>query len=254
MDISPMKKFVTVMLSLLISTNVLAVSYKDYIDLSSTTLNTITNYSMFVFSEGDKKYLSKIHENQKKIITLPAYINHPDLQSAWQAVNENLNINLDDINKQGYADLRLEYKMHNNLEQLILSTSAVRDTWLINNPNTISALQKLTFDAQITIARINCLYISHSAAVDINISAIGNLKVGLNALIPMFSNQLTELASSIKSENKKDYRRIKSKWNFLEKPISSITETNIAYLAYKTCLSIHQHLELISDSQNTQKN
>jgi hypothetical protein len=245
-----MSKFLTAFFVLVLSTNAFATTYKDYNDVLSTALNAVAEYSMFVFSEGDKKYSLQANENQNKILTLPAYVNHPNLQAAWTAVNKSLQYNLTDTINQGYADLRQEYKMHLDLEKFIAATTALQDIWLKNNPDAQSKLLQLAYDAQISILRINCQYVAHSAAVDINLSAIGNLDVGLKTLIPQFSAQITELETLIKAENKKDLRKIKSKWSFLKKPISNITETNIAYLAYKTSLSINEHLQLISDSQN----
>jgi hypothetical protein len=245
-----MSKFLTAFFVFILSTNAFATTYKDYNDVLSTALNAVTEYSMFVFSEGDKKYLLQANKNQKDILTLPAYVNHPNLQTAWKAVNKSLQYNLTDIVNQGYADLRQEYKMHHDLEQFITAVTALQGIWLKNNPDAQSKSLQLAYDAQITILRINCQYVAHSAAVDINLSAIGNLDVGLKTLIPQFSTQLTELDAFIKPENKKDLRKIKSKWGFLQKPLSNITESNIAYLAYKTSLSINEHLQLIADSQN----
>lgn len=244
-----MNRLLVILFFVFTQNTVFASTYKDYVDVSLTAQGAATEYFMLVFSEGDKKYITSTKKHQENIADLPAYNDNPGLKKLWNSTNENLKANLNNVITQGYADIRQEYQMHHDLEQFVKASKTLSDLWLEEHPDSISKLQLLAYQLQLTMQNINLLYVSQSAAVDINVSAVGDLEIGLETLIKNFATQLKVLKNEIKPENKRAYRKISSKWQFLEKALKSITETNIAFLVYKTGMSINNYLEEIANSQ-----
>lgn len=244
-----MNRLLCIMLFTIIQNSALASSYKDYVDVSLKAQSAATEYFMLVFSEGNEKYAQSAKNLQKQIQTLSAYNDNPGLKTLWNTTNNNLQINLKNVISQGYADIRQEYQMHHDLEQFVKSSKALSDLWLEENPGSINKLQQLAYELQLKMQNINLLYVSQSAAIDITVAAAGDLEVSLESLTKDFALQLKAMKKEIKPEHKKAYRKISSKWQFLEKALNNITETNIAFLVYKTGMSINSYLQEIADSQ-----
>jgi len=220
-----------------------------------------THFYMFSGLNADSKYSKLIDVSKQHFISAlervkadpAAQSMQPStekINSQWQALNELLEVNRQDVLTKGFASIRLVDDMGRMSTTLVDDIDAayhsVQQSTSVTPPAAVEAARNLAM----LMSEITSLYAAEGT------SNLGYLFVGtgentdtIGGLADEFEQQLTTLESmNVAPDAATSLRNVASKWRFIEERVRKHNENSVPFLIVSYNEKILQHLAAIEAS------
>lgn len=221
----------------------------------------VTNFYMFSGLEADAKYNRLIEEALQRYTvareSAEALVdsgniadNMETVKADWQRFHELLQINREDILRQGYPEIRLVDDMGREGTQLIETLTAAYNKIQLNTSYTpVPAVAKARELAYL-MSEMTAIYTAEGT------SNLGYLFVGtgenedtLGELADTFNRQLETLQEiSLPPAAKSQLRNVETKWRFVEDRIRKHNENSVPFLVVSYGSRILDHLNSLEEN------
>jgi hypothetical protein len=217
---------------------------------------SITNFYMYSGLDADAKYGKKIIENLSSFKStlatarsLPSSrgitdsLNTVDL--AWNEFNKLILINYNDMETQGFPNVRLVDEMGKSNTRLLKSLSrAYQNAQIVTGVKPADVVETARTLA-ITMEEITAQYAARGTS-NLGQVFMGSYERSLDQMAEAFRTDLATLKQQVDPENsKKILRGIDSKWNFMERSIENYNENTVPFLITTYSERIIMNLEEI---------
>ncbi len=219
---------------------------------------SLTNFYMYSGLDADSKYGRKILQNLDGFTTvldntrqLPAADNIKDsiaeINKEWAEFNRLIRINYNDMEKQGFPNIRLVDEMgKTNASLLKLLTQAYTDAQISTGFKPAEVVETARLLA-ITMEEITAQY---SARGTSNLGQVfmGSYERTLEQMADAFRDNLIKLKQQAEPQKSaRLLRSIDSKWNFIERSIKNYNDNTVPFLVTSYSERIIENLaELIN--------
>jgi hypothetical protein len=222
---------------------------------------SITNFYMYSGLDADSKYGKKIIKNLaafentlEKTRSLPAADGIIDsLNEAnriWNEFNKLIRINYNDMETQGFPNVRLVDEMGKVNATLLKSLSKTYQDAQISTGNIPPAVVETARTLAVTMEEITSQYAARGTS-NLGQVFIGSYERSLDQMAEAFRNDLVKLKKQVNPGNsKKILRSIDSKWNFMERSIKNYNENTVPFLVTSYSERIIVNLEEIVSLHN----
>jgi len=226
-------------------------------ELRLHSLRSITNYLMYSNLEGDPKYKSQLEDHRETVLetinSLQASLTDntfstqvTGLSNQWDKVNKLININIKDIQDQGYSDLRMVSEMMTETRAFI----DIASTTYTNLQNTtgfqIAHWTERSRNLSLLMQNMTVLYVGRMS------TEFGVVSIGSDEPIDKLALQFKESLNDMKNikintpEISDTLSRISTKWHFIEKSLMNPNTDAIPYLITRYSDRITNSMELIA--------
>jgi hypothetical protein len=217
---------------------------------------SITNFYMYSGLDADSKYGKKIIKNlvafEDTLETtrlLPAadgvMESLNDAEGAWNEFNKLIRINYNDMEIQGFPNVRLVDEMGKVNARLLKSLSKTYQDAQISTGNKPPAVVETARTLAVTMEEITSQYAARGTS-NLGQVFMGSYERSLDQMAEAFRNDLVRLKEQVNPVNsKKILRSIDSKWNFMERSIKNYNENTVPFLVTSYSERIIVNLEEI---------
>jgi hypothetical protein len=202
---------------------------------------SITNFYMYSGLDADSKYGRKIIKNLtafkntlEKTRSLPAADGIIDslnkVDGVWSEFNRLIRINYNDMETQGFPNVRLVDEMGKVNATLLKSLSKTYQDAQISTGNTPPTVVETARTMAVTMEEITSQYAARGTS-NLGQVFMGSYERSLDQMAEAFRNDLVRLKEQVNPvRSKKILRSIDSKWNFIERSIKNYNENTVPFL------------------------
>jgi hypothetical protein len=217
---------------------------------------SLTNFYMYSGLDADSKYGKKIIENLEEFEktldetrALPATDGILDsintVTSSWTDFNELIRINYNDMETQGFPNVRLVDEMGKLNTALLKSLSKAYLDAQTSTGTKPPAVVETARTLAITMEEITSQYAARGTS-NLGQVFIGSYERSLDEMAVAFRTDLVSLKEQVDPKNsQRILRAIDSKWNFMERSIKNYNENTVPFLVTSYSERIIMNLEEI---------
>lgn len=217
---------------------------------------SLTNFYMYSGLDADSKYGKKIINNLEEFEktldstrALPAADGILDsmnkVTSSWTDFNELIRVNYNDMETQGFPNVRLVDEMGKLNATLLKSLSKAYQDAQVSTGTTPSAVVETARTLAITMEEITSQYAARGTS-NLGQVFIGSYERSLDEMAVAFRTDLVNLKEQVDPKNsQRILRAIDSKWNFMERSIKNYNENTVPFLVTSYSERIIMNLEEI---------
>ncbi|MFT4906421.1 MAG: hypothetical protein ACI978_000486 [Oleispira sp.] len=217
---------------------------------------SITNFYMYSGLDADSKYGKKITNNlaafEKSLATarsLPAADGIADsinqIDRSWNEFNKLIRINYNDMEKQGFPNVRLVDEMGKAHATLLKDLSKAYQDAQISTGTKPAAVVETARTLAVTMEEITSQYAARGTS-NLGQVFMGSYERSLDQMAVAFRTDLAKLKQQIDPNDSQNIlRAIDSKWNFMERSIKNYNENTVPFLVTSYSERIIMNLEEI---------
>jgi hypothetical protein len=217
---------------------------------------SLTNFYMYSGLDADSKYGKKIINNLEEFEktldatrALPATDGILDsintVTSSWTDFNELIRVNYNDMETQGFPNVRLVDEMGKLNSTLLKSLSKAYQDAQVSTGTTPPAVVETARTLAITMEEITSQYAARGTS-NLGQVFIGSYERSLDEMAVAFRTDLVNLKEQVDPKNsQRILRAIDSKWNFMERSIKNYNENTVPFLVTSYSERIIMNLEEI---------
>jgi hypothetical protein len=217
---------------------------------------SITNFYMYSGLDADSKYGKKIIRNLtafEKILakthTLPASDGITDslneVDASWNEFNKLIRLNYNDMETQGFPNVRLVDEMGKNHATLLKSLSKAYDDAQVSTGTKPPLVVETARTLAVTMEEITSQYAARGTS-NLGQVFMGSYERSLDQMAVAFRTDLASLKEQIDPNDSQNIlRAIDSKWNFMERSIKNYNENTVPFLVTSYSERIIMNLEEI---------
>ncbi|MEH6449857.1 MAG: hypothetical protein V7765_14390 [Oleispira sp.] len=222
---------------------------------------SLTNFYMYSGLDADSKYGKKIIKNLNQFEntlevtrSLPASDGIADSMNkvniAWIEFNDLIRVNYQDMETQGFPNVRLVDEMGKLNTVLLKSLSKAYHDAQISTGTKPPAVVETARTLSITMEEITSQYAARGTS-NLGQVFMGSYERSLDQMADAFRTDLVNLKAQVDPNNsKKILRAIDSKWNFMERSIKNYNENTVPFLVTSYSERIIMNLEEIVAMHN----
>jgi hypothetical protein len=222
---------------------------------------SITNFYMYSGLDADSKYGKKIIKNLiafentlATIRSMPAADGITDslneVDGIWSEFNKLIRINYNDMETQGFPNVRLVDEMGKVNATLLKSLSKTYQDAQISTGNKPPTIVETARTLAVTMEEITSQYAARSTS-NLGQVFMGSHERSLDKMAEAFRNDLVKLKEQVDPVSSKNIlRSIDSKWNFMERSIKNYNENTVPFLVTSYSERIIVNLEEIITLHN----
>jgi hypothetical protein len=215
---------------------------------------SITNFYMYSGLDADSKYGKKIINNLDAFTTtleltrqLPAADGISDsmatILTAWQEFDQLIRTNYNDMETQGFPNVRLVDEMGKVNAVLLKSLTKAYEDAKISTGITPPVAVETARTLAMTMEEITSQYAARGTS-NLGQVFMGSYERSLKQMAEAFRNDLVNLKNQVNPESsKRILRAIDSKWNFMERSIENYNENTVPFLVTSYSERIIMNLE-----------
>lgn len=217
---------------------------------------SITNFYMYSGLDADSKYGKKILNNLvafestlKNVRSLPAADGISDsineAEGHWNEFNRLIRINYNDMEKNGFPNVRLVDEMGKTHGTLLKSLSKAYQDAQISTGTKPAKVVETARTLAVTMEEITSQYAARGTS-NLGQVFMGSYERSLDQMAVAFRTDLASLKTQIAPNSSQNIlRAIDSKWNFMERSIKNYNENTVPFLVTSYSERIIVNLEEI---------
>jgi hypothetical protein len=202
---------------------------------------SITNFYMYSGLDADSKYGKKIIKNLiafentlETTRSLPAAEGIIDslneVDGAWSEFNKLIRINYNDMETQGFPNVRLVDEMGKVNATLLKNLSKAYQNAQTSTGTKPPTVVETARTLSVTMEEITSQYAARGTS-NLGQVFMGSYERSLDQMAEAFRTDLVKLKEQVNPESsKKILRAIDSKWNFMERSIKNYNENTVPFL------------------------
>ncbi len=215
---------------------------------------SLTNFYMYSGLDADSKYGKKIIDNLdafNKTFELTRQLPAADgiedsistIDTSWQQFEELIRINYNDMETQGFPNVRLVDEMGKVNASLLKSLTKAYEDAKISTGITPPVAVETARTLAMTMEEITSQYAARGTS-NLGQVFMGSYERSLEQMADAFRIELVNLKSQVNPESsKRILRAIDSKWNFMERSIKNYNENTVPFLVTSYSERIIMNLE-----------
>jgi len=214
----------------------------------------LTNFYMYTGLDADSKYGQKIQRNLAKFETLLATTRQMPAADAissdienmavnWNRFAELMRTNYNDMETQGFPNVRLVDEMGRKNAELLKQLGAMYEAAKMTSGITPAPVVEKARGLAVTMEEITTQYAARGTS-NLGQVFVGSYERSLEEMADVFRQDFTQLQSQANQPNSQNLvRAINSKWNFMEKSIKNYNENTVPFLVTSYSERIIMNLE-----------
>ena len=217
---------------------------------------SITNFYMYSGLDADSKYGKKIiknlgafEETLEVVRALPASDGIEDslrkVDVSWSKFNKLIRINYNDMETQGFPNVRLVDEMGKINSVLLKELSKAYQDAQVSTGTTPPVVVETARTLAVTMGEITSQYAARGTS-NLGQVFIGSYERSLDQMAVAFRSDLADLKKQIAPNSSQNIlRAIDSKWSFMERSIKNYNENTVPFLVTSYSERIIMNLEEI---------
>ena len=202
---------------------------------------SLTNFYMYSGLDADAKYGKKVLDSLtefenvlKETRAIPAADGMSDslaeIDTSWAEFEKLIRINYQDMETQGFPNVRLVDEMGKVNGQLLKTLSQAYNDAKVSTGITPPEVVETARTLSMTMEEITSQYAARGTS-NLGQVFIGSYERTLEQMAEAFRNDLVSLKTQANKDNSKRLlRAIDSKWNFMERSIKNYNENTVPFL------------------------
>lgn len=213
---------------------------EDLQQLRISVTDAMMGFYMYSGFEADEKYARRLDldmadaylalkDVNDSIETAEESAMNKELLAQWDAFNDHMNENRNDIVTRGYPNVRLVDEMGDACLNLTNTVKRFYDLALTSPQHNTTLVIQLIHDISFQMTDITAQYTGRGT------SNLGQVFLGYHTSTPnemaeKFEEYLEKLEEAVRQEDKLEIKGIRSKWGFLSRSISNYNENSVPFL------------------------